>query len=145
MVLWFSWLERLPVTQEVTGSNPVGTANMQMQYNGQYISLPRIGRGFDSHHLLQESCCWKSRVHGSMIRQDQHPESSAEVIVSWTMGCNQSNSLRVKLSGFYLSIRDRFESYLRHYENNRFDSVVIQKVSLCFVLQIGVWKKIRLD
>ena len=26
---------------------------MQVQYNGQYAALPRLRRGFDSHHLLQ--------------------------------------------------------------------------------------------
>ena len=31
---WFRWLERLPVTQEIAGSSPVGAANMLRNSSG---------------------------------------------------------------------------------------------------------------
>ena len=39
MVLWCSWLTRLPVTQEIAGSSPVGTAIMALQLSRQSRGL----------------------------------------------------------------------------------------------------------
>ena len=52
----FSRLERLPVTQEVTGSNPVGVAIYAvLVFNGQHLCLPSRKYGFESRVLLQYS------------------------------------------------------------------------------------------
>ena len=81
MAQWLSWLERRPVTAEVTGSSPVWVVHMESQ-------------------LSWESICLTSR--GSQVRALQVPFSYADVAqLAEQLICNQQVIGSSPIIGFY--------------------------------------------
>ena len=52
LVAWSSWLGRLPVTEEITGSSPVATVNGSVaQLVEQWIEAPCVGGSIPSRAI----------------------------------------------------------------------------------------------